>query len=487
MNVKDIVKKNYLIILIVGLAFILRMLFFRDNFFFGFEQGRDFLKIREILTGDLTLIGPKTDIEGIFHGAFSYYVLVAPYILFRGNPYLIQVFFICLSSLSIFLLYEFVKDLFNQKTALVASFLYAISYSAIIYSRWLSNPTLVPALTIIILYLLTKLKKNIYFLIPLVVSWSLIFHLEVVVAIILIPGIFYYLLSRRVKLKIKPVLLSIFMALIVFSPYIIFNLKHDNILLNGVINLISTKKTTSFMDLSRFGEFANEIVDGYFPISRTVAFVMFCFLIVVALISKELKQNKAIFLIVIFLFTGPVFYFLMGINALRHFYVIVPIFLSIFTAWSINLLLKSKFFLLGIVIILIIFIGNVKTYKDRLPKSIGNFIYHAQHMYLADEKKLLDFIYQDSDRKEFSYEYYSIPYWKNEAWEYLFIWYGKEKYGHLPSRDKTNTFYVLIEPDESQPLYQKNWYDGMNKMSTLITTFASGKLKVEKRILLSPI
>ena len=114
MNVNEIIKKYYPIILIICLAFALRMLFFEKNFFFGFEQGRDFLKVREILTGNLTLIGPKTDIDGIFHGAFSYYELIPAFLLFKGDPYLMQVFFILLNCFLIIFLYKFVEDIFNN-------------------------------------------------------------------------------------------------------------------------------------------------------------------------------------------------------------------------------------------------------------------------------------------------------------------------------------------------------------------------------------
>ena len=189
-------------------------------------------------------------------------------------------------------------------------------------------------------------------------------------------------------------------------------------------------------------------------------------------------------MVLIFLFTGPIFYFLVGVNALRHFYVTVPIFLSILGALATGFLLQKKNLYLGFLVIVLILFGNILAIKNRLPKSVANFLYHAQHMYMYDEIKLLDYIYQDANGNVFSYDYYSIPYWKNEAWEYLFAWYGDKKYGYLPSKDRTQVFYVLIEPDESQPDYQKNWYDGMNKTSELLSEYSSGYLKVEKRVLI---
>jgi hypothetical protein len=63
----------------------------------------------------------------------------------------------------------------------------------------------------------------------------------------------------------------------------------------------------------------------------------------------------------------------------------------------------------------------------------------------------------------------------------MFWWYGKNKYGYLPSKNRTHIFYVLIEPDEGQPKYQEDWYKKLSEESDLLEGYQSGKLKVEKR------
>ena len=50
-------------------AFLLRIAWLDKNLFFGYEQGRDLLAIKDIIFNkNLTLLGPKTDIDGIYHG-----------------------------------------------------------------------------------------------------------------------------------------------------------------------------------------------------------------------------------------------------------------------------------------------------------------------------------------------------------------------------------------------------------------------------------
>ena len=55
---------------------------------YTFDQGRDFLKTIEIVRDrNLTLIGPTTGAAGVFHGAWWYYYLSIPHILFQGHPF----------------------------------------------------------------------------------------------------------------------------------------------------------------------------------------------------------------------------------------------------------------------------------------------------------------------------------------------------------------------------------------------------------------
>jgi len=465
---------------VVVLAFVLRILWLPGNLFFGFEQGRDFLKLAEITSGNLALIGPGTDIPGIFHGALSYYVPLPFFLLFGGDPLWTQISFIAINCAAIVFLYKAVKDLFNSRVALVSSLFYAISYSAIIYSRWLSNPTLVPALTILILYFLVRAKKNNWSLVPMVLSWAVIFHLEIVAAITLVVPILAFLIFEKIRLNIKVVAICLFSVLLVLSSYVVFDLKNDHILLNGLKNYISAPKSGTSDFRGSMDQFSNELTDNIYPESRNVSLVIFWGMVVWVL--AEVRKQKRNLLILLFLLISPVAYFVYGMRPQRHFYIFVPIFLSILFALFFDHLTRVRLGVMAVALLIFVTVFNLKTYYQRVPNSVGNFIHHAQRMYLSDEKALIDYVYHDADGKMFSYDYYSIPYWKKESWQYLFSWYGRSKYGYLPEENRTDTFYVLIEPDEIQPPYQNEWYDKLGDHSTLISFFESGKLKAEKRI-----
>ena len=77
-------NSKVLLLLIFLLALIIRLLYFPDNTYFGFDQARDAYAVKEILTGDLKVQGPPTA-TGILHHGVLYYYIFAPFYLFDKN------------------------------------------------------------------------------------------------------------------------------------------------------------------------------------------------------------------------------------------------------------------------------------------------------------------------------------------------------------------------------------------------------------------
>src|SRR3989344_136093 len=143
--IKNFVMKIFstMSILIVSLffiAFFLRAYLIPQNLFFGPEQGRDFLAIKNIAIGHhFPLIGAKTDIDGIFHGPIYYYFSALPFLVTNGNPVFVSLFFIFINSLTVFLIYSLGKEMFNKRVGMISAIVFTFSFGAIVYSRWLSN------------------------------------------------------------------------------------------------------------------------------------------------------------------------------------------------------------------------------------------------------------------------------------------------------------------------------------------------------------
>ena len=473
---KNIPTKVYLVLI---LAFILRILWLDQNLFFGFEQGRDLLAVRQIATlEDIKLIGPNTDIQGIYHGALSYYLLLPFYILGFGNPFLIIALLIVVNVAAIIFLYKAVTILQDARTAFVSCLFYALSYSAIIYSRWLSNPNLISPLTILIFYCLARAIKDKRFLIAVAVIWTTIFHLSLASAGILTLPILTFIVFYRIRLNLKVILTSITAGVFIFSPYVIFDFKHGHLLSNNLHKLVAVVGEAK--NLINLDQFLNEAQANIILANRPASLLLF--LLIVLNLLWLARTNKFARVTAAFLFFPPFTFYFAGILPLRHVFIFTPIFMSIsmaiffryLTRWRIQYVHNT---LLGFLILV-----SIWELFFSLSRGKNNFLQHSQRTFLGDEKRLIDYVYRDAKGEKFSYDDFTVPYWKSEAWQYLFQWYGKGKYGYLPEPNRTNTFYVLIEPDENQPIFQKNWHRDLDKFSRVVDKYQSGSLTLEKRI-----
>src|SRR6266567_449887 len=154
------------ILLLLCLLFIIaicfRFAFLSNNLFFGPEQGRDFLVVKDtVLSHKLTLIGSKTDIAGIFHGPLFYYLSTIPFLFTHGDPLSASFFFIFINSTTVFFLYLLGIKIRSKRVGLIAALLFTFSFNAIVYARWLSNPPLsIPFATMTMFFLFSFLKGN---------------------------------------------------------------------------------------------------------------------------------------------------------------------------------------------------------------------------------------------------------------------------------------------------------------------------------------
>lgn len=200
---------------------------------YTYDQGRDFLKVEEIVRyRNPTFIGPTSGIMGVYHGAWWYYFLVVPYIIFSGNPIGFSLFLFLFSLIQVVLFFLFLKKEFNYFPALLFLILvsgssYFISTAFFVISSMLVLPFLL--LLFYTSYQFLKTKKSLYqFLIFL--SLGFIFEAELPFGLFLIPS---YLLTLLVLgwvkqfLKDKKAILYSFIGFFIpLSLRILFEIKH---------------------------------------------------------------------------------------------------------------------------------------------------------------------------------------------------------------------------------------------------------------------
>lgn len=445
----------------------------QKNLFFSYEQGRDLLIVKEITEGNLTLLGPRTNIEGIFHGPLFYYLMVPFYLFFSGNPLGVTAPFILFGLGCVYLAYLVGKSFFNQYVGLIAALLYAISYEAIVYSRWLSNPPLACFFSLLLFYSLHKIATgDSKFLVLAVLAFAGIFHSEVAAAIFLLPAMIIIWLWFKPKIKDKKIkLVSFFALLFAFSSYWLFELRHQFLFTKSILRFLRNKENIYRPSIGKvfqtvFDRYVGEFQAMVFPANIWIAALIFLGIFLVLILeikksgffSKKAIGEKILFL---WLISAPTLgLFIWGGVHLKYYLVAVAPAMVIAAAFFIYWFIRQESLrLIGLFLLAGFLISNLYVWQKKLPKNEEIFYLAPQPTSLLGlEKKVIDFIYHDSAGKEFSYHAFAIPYEMEHAWEYLFWWYGQKEYHYLPAHtsNQPGLFYLIWEPGGDSG-YRQTW------------------------------
>lgn len=215
------------------MAILLIALFFRvyklDSFYI-FEHDQDLYSwiVKDIwVDHHFRLIGQLTSIEGIFIGPLFYYLLVPFFVLFQMNPLGATVPMIIIGLLTVLSFYYIGSRLFNQKTGLIAAFIYSISLSMVLLDRWVvpTQPTVIWSVWYFyVLFSLAKGNPKVFPLLGILLGLVWHIHVGLLPLVLLIP---VALLVARTKIQIKQIGVALFLFLIFSAPFWIFEVRHD--------------------------------------------------------------------------------------------------------------------------------------------------------------------------------------------------------------------------------------------------------------------
>jgi len=428
-----------MILVVFLLALIIRFLFFPNNIYFGFDQARDAFETLEIIRGNLKLIGPSTSFEGLFHGVAYYYLIVPSYLL-SASPEVTVAFLRILNALGVFVIYILGSVLFNKKVGLIASILFTFSFEQSQFAIYMGNPS--PAavsVPLMFLGLALVIFKNKAWGLPLAFfCLGLSIQFQFALFYLVVPFFLVLLTFKKdfLKLPIKFHLASLLMLFLSISTFLLAELKYGFKTTSGLLSLasagnekdiltiISTYLFTvdKMLSFNIFGELKIGLIvgtisftllvwhfkSGSFRKQVTFLSIWFFSLIVTVLVSggvKDLQNNI------------PLYYPNVGVS----------VSLLLFVAF-----LVSQYKRIGIIILLVIFVVNINMIFKFNPKGTISEIDVQQGMLLGDEKKVLDYLYQDAAGNPFAVKAITMPFTINTTWSYLFEWYGKDKYGYLP-------------------------------------------------------
>jgi hypothetical protein len=202
---------------------------------YTYDQGRDFIAgAHIILNHKLPFIGPTTGINGLFHGAWWYYLLSLPYLIFHGAPIGYYWFNFCIQFALLIILMIFLKKEFGILAALIFGLLVALSPYFTFISLFIGNNVMVlPSLLIFLIcnyYLFKGEKVSPLLLFATGLSLAYVGEFELSFGIFLIPLYFVAIIiwkNLRKTLFNERLPFFILGLVFVFIPRILFELKNS--------------------------------------------------------------------------------------------------------------------------------------------------------------------------------------------------------------------------------------------------------------------
>lgn len=241
-------KTEFIILLIIlAVGSFLRLYKIDGYMTFLGDEGRDVIIASRLLKeGHPPLIGPGTSIGNMYLGPIYYYMMAPALFLANFSPVGPAVQIALLGVLTIAFVWYVGREWFSPLAGLIASGLYAIAPTVIVYSRSSWNPNIMPFFAILCIYSIWRVwtKHQYKWLVVMGVSFAFVLQSHYL-GLLLLPtmGIFWLLTLRNLLREKKNKLgfytntiVSVVLFLALMSPLVIFDARH------GWINSMAMKK-----------------------------------------------------------------------------------------------------------------------------------------------------------------------------------------------------------------------------------------------------
>jgi len=467
---------------------------------FGSDQGRDYLVAKQIVVDHkFTLIGAEIGsgsafIQGLFQGPFYYYLLSVAFFISNGNPVGAVVLMWILSLLTILFSFYFGRRLFGFPFGLVTALLIAVSPEFITQARFAWAPYPESVFILLSFYFTFLFSQNDNRKIFLAAFFAgFVYNFEFAIALplclsLIIYSIFYF------RKKAAPYLFIFAGFFCAFIPMILFELRHKFMGLKGFVTYLVSHKSgvVSFYPniQSLIGDHWKSFlynVSNTFPngdFLPPIIILLFLILSTVYLLTREKNKNIKNFILFLLLLIPVnflVFYFLKNtiwdyyLTDLNFAYILLIVYV-LFSSY------RKKNYLLFI-IFLFFFTGLVLLgINSALKTTIYDYSDYGGTAKLRGKIDAINFIYNNADGKKFNLLVFTPPVY-TYPYDYLFWWYGQNKYGFIPENKKEGTFYLLIQPDSNKPWTYKGWLQTVIKTGRIESTITlpSGFI-IQKRI-----
>ncbi|MBI4157937.1 hypothetical protein HY502_03760 [Candidatus Woesebacteria bacterium] len=483
-------------------AFVLRIFFLKDlALTFGYDQARDAYHAKEILSGDLKVLGPPASTPGLYHGVFYYYLLAPAYFLGNGSPVIAAGWIALLNSLTVFVIF-YLTYLLTKKgwVGLLAAFLFAVSFEATQYATWVSNPTIgVWTVPFIYLGLWAWIdKKRPWGLVAAAIGLGLSIQAEIFLAYHAVP-LFLWLFVSRKSFKKKELSFFAIALLLSLSTMIVSEMKFGFKSVEG-IKMLMLGAGTSLAYAKSLGDY---LVLYLNQIGRIFSFNSYpgnvgyggAFVVALAVYSLVKKDKVGVFLAT-WLFSHITVVTLGGVSTPFLMVGIGPA-VSIIIAYYLYKWWEAGHKVISFAVLTMVVLGNLLMIFRENPQGATLFAIQKD-MLLSKQLSAIDHTYEQANGEPFSINSLTSPLWINTVWTYLYRWYGEPKYGYLPSwhghnqvgqldslpedTGKEEKYFLILEPMGGIPeQYLELTIGEEEAVSKLLREKSFGELRVQER------
>lgn len=518
-NLKNKSKKSYSFILISIFIFalFLRVMFLQNNALtFGYDQARDALVAKQILSGDLKIQGPPSSQPGLYHGVLYYYLLAPAYSIGNGSPIVTAYYLAFLNAIAVFIVFYIAKlATGNVKLSLLSSFLFAISFESTQYATWLSNPT-IAVWTVPLMYLglwiWTQNKQSLPLrgknnLGPILagIGLGLSIQAEIFLVYHVVPLLIWLVISKSNITKKSLIIFAGTLGLVVSSLILCefkfgFNsLAAAKSLANSSSGNLAYAKSVGdylILYLNQIGRiFAFSTYPGNIGYGGVSVIVLGIYSLVKYTHSFAVEKNQYPAFLATWIFSHLSVVTVGGTSTPFLMVGIGPAVSLILGYYVYKLFNKQTIF--ATILLLIIVYGNLSYIFSQ--NKFGSTLFSIQKdMLLSKQIAVIDYTYKIAEGKPFSINSLTSPLWINIVWTYLYKWYGEKTYGYLPlwhGKDQigqldslervdnpVETSFLILEPMAGIPARYLEETIGEEDVDTVMIEQKSfGEITVQKR------
>lgn len=459
-----------------------------DSLFFSHEQGRDATAARGIYTfTDPTLIGPKTEIPGLFTPPWYYYLLAIPYGLAGGNP-LVAAYAqtILMSTVAPIIYLLFRKLTKSNHFAPVVGIFSVFSFEFISYSRWLTNVSPAIPISALAFYFLTSYwrstKQKDLFLYGIFATAASVFQI-----VLIFQFIALWLVLTILKITKPPqtrtIIATAFFATILAAPLILFDTRNEHISSKAMLDFLkgSSDYELRFNLLNSLRLYFTETLTiakrTLFNFHNPILLITFVSLVTFGLaqFAKTAKNRTLLAIIITMALMGlAIALFNIGLTQL---YLATGIGLVMLFTISIESLWTNTRTRILAIILSALWLTSLAKNLTLLDRNQGMFfVTIAEGLNYKDQKAVLNFIRGDAMGQEYRIETFTIPYLAPGGWEYLHQYF----FGELDNKTASLT-YIIIEKNV-EDFWRAKWTEELGP-TDLILSAKFNDIIVEKRIL----